>query len=309
MSVSLQTTFLGIELANPLVLPAGILGMSAGSLRFALENGYGLVTTKSLSLEPRLGHEGPVVAEYSGGILNSLGLCNPGIEEGLEEVNQFVQDTGKPILVSLFAVCKEDFVELIRRTNDSAATFVELNLSCPNVMDEFGIPLASSRELVSEIVQAVKRISRVPVLAKLSPNALDVPSIALASEQAGADGLTLINTLGPGLLIDPYARRPILHPIYGGISGAAIKPLALKIVFDSAARVKVPIIGMGGVSSGLDAVELLMAGAQLIGVGTALWKSGIQIVQAIRQGVEEFLFAEGYCSVEAIPRLSHEEKI
>ncbi|GAB4375151.1 MAG: hypothetical protein Kow009_10550 [Spirochaetales bacterium] len=280
--------------------------MSAGSLRYALDHGYGLVTSKSLSLLPRPGHEGPVVAEYSAGILNSMGLCNPGIEEGLEEVNRFVDQTGAPVLVSLFATSKEDFVELVRRTNDSAAAFIELNLSCPNVMDEYGIPLSSSREMVSVIVEGVKKVSRLPVLAKLSPNTMDVPSIAVAAEEAGADGLTLINTLGPGLLIDPYARKPILHPTYGGVSGPAIKPIALKIVFDCARRVKIPILGMGGITTGLDAVEMLMAGATLVGVGSALLSKGIRVIEEINQGVLEFLREEGFSSVEEIPRISRQ---
>jgi dihydroorotate dehydrogenase (NAD+) catalytic subunit len=308
MKPTLKTKFFGKDLPSPLVLPAGILGMSAGSLRYALSNGYGLVTSKSLSLEPRVGHEGPVVAEYGAGILNSMGLCNPGIEEGLAEVNRFVEQTGAPILVSLFATNKEDFAELARRVNDSAATFVELNLSCPNVMDEYGIPLSSSKEMVAVIVEAVKKVSRLPVLAKLSPNAMDIPSIALAAEQSGADGLTLINTVGPGLLIDPFARKPILYPIYGGVSGPAIKPIALKIVYDCARRVKIPIVGMGGVSTGLDAVEMLMAGASLVGVGSALWQKGIRVIEEINQGILRFLETEGFPSVDALPRISKGEK-
>ncbi len=283
--------------------------MSAGSLQYALQCGYGLVTSKSLSLEPRMGHEGPVVVEYNGGILNSMGLCNPGIEEGLKEVNRFVEQTGAPILVSLFATNREDFVELARRANDSVATFIELNLSCPNVMDEFGIPLASSKEMVATIVESVKKVSRVPVLAKLSPNAVDVPSIAVAAEQSGADGLTLINTLGPGLLIDPYARKPILYPTYGGVSGPAIKPIALKIVFDCARRVKIPIVGMGGISTGIDAIEMLMAGASLVGVGTAIWQKGIRVIEEINQGILHFLRTEGYPSVDDLPRIGKAQKV
>ena len=308
MNLTLKTKFFGKDLSSPLVLPAGILGMSAGSLRYALDNGYGLVTSKSLSLEPRAGHEGPVVAEYGAGILNSMGLCNPGIDEGLAEVNRFVEQTGAPILVSIFATNREDFTELARRVNDSAASFLELNLSCPNVMDEYGIPLSSSKEMVAVIVEAVKKVSRLPVLAKLSPNAVDVPSIAVAAEQSGADGLTLINTVGPGLLIDPFVRKPILHPTYGGVSGSAIKPIALKIVYDCARRVKIPIVGMGGVSTGLDAVEMLLAGATLVGVGSALWQKGIRVIEEIKQGILRYLETEGFSSVDALPRISKGEQ-
>jgi dihydroorotate dehydrogenase (NAD+) catalytic subunit len=303
MAVSLRTSFLGKDLPSPLVLPAGILGMSYGSLKLALSKGYGLVTSKSLSLRPRTGHEGPVVAEFTGGILNSMGLCNPGIGEGLAEVDEFVELTGAPAMVSLFAVNKKDFEELSRRTNDSAASFIELNLSCPNVMDEFGIPLASSKDLVADIVAGVKKISRFPVVAKLSPNALDVSGIAAAAEDAGADGISLINTLGPGLLIDTTARKPVLHPRFGGISGPAVKPLALRLVYECAGRVKVPIIGMGGVVSGADAVEMLMAGASLVGVGTAIWLSGIDVIEKINSEVRDYLEGENLSSVGDIPKL------
>lgn len=303
MAISLQTRFLGRELSSPLVLPAGILGMSHGSLRFALAKGYGLVTSKSLSLQPRTGHEGPVVAEFTGGILNSMGLCNPGVGEGLAEVGEFVGSTGEPVMVSLFAVNRKDFEELARITNDSAASFVELNLSCPNVMDEFGVPLAASKDLVADIVEGVRKISRFPVVAKLSPNALDAAGIAAAAEEAGADAISLINTLGPGLLIDIKARKPILHPRFGGISGPAIKPLALKLVYECAGRVRVPIIGMGGVSTGDDAVEMLMAGASLVGVGTAIWLSGVEVIEKIKSGIRDYLERENFSSPADIPKL------
>ncbi|MCL1817545.1 MAG: dihydroorotate dehydrogenase [Spirochaetaceae bacterium] len=303
MAVSLRTRFLGKDFSSPLVLPSGILGMSSGSLRFAREAGFGLVTSKSLSREPRKGHEGPIVARYSGGILNSLGLCNPGIEAGLAEVDEFSRETGASVMVSLFAVNRRDFEELARRASDSRAVFIELNLSCPNVMDEFGIPLAASKELVADIVEGVKKIARLPVIAKLSPNALDLPAIALAAQEAGADALSMINTLGPGLLIDTVAKKPILAPRFGGISGPAILPLALKLVYECTSRVKIPVIGMGGVSTGDEAVQMLMAGASLVGVGTALWLSGAGVAADINAGIRDYLEREALASPDEIPRL------
>jgi dihydroorotate dehydrogenase (NAD+) catalytic subunit len=303
MAATLRTSFLGREFSSPLVLPAGILGMSHGSLRFAHEAGFGLVTSKSLSVEPRKGHEGPIVARFGGGILNSLGLCNPGIEAGLAEIEEFSRTVGAPVMASLFATNRPDFEELARRASDSAAVFIELNLSCPNVMDEFGIPLASSKELVADMVEGAKKYARLPVVAKLSPNALDLPAIALAAQEAGADALSMINTLGPGLLIDTAARRPILAPRYGGISGPAILPLSLKLVHECASKVKIPIIGMGGVSSGDEAVQMLMAGASLVGVGTALWLSGAAAVAHINKGILDYLERAGFASPAAIPKL------
>jgi dihydroorotate dehydrogenase (NAD+) catalytic subunit len=277
--------------------------MSYGSLQFAHEAGFGLVTSKSLSLEPRKGHEGPIVARFDGGILNSLGLCNPGIDAGLAEVAEFSRTAASPVMVSLFATNRPDFEELARRANDSAALFIELNLSCPNVMDEFGIPLASSRELVADIVAGVKKIAKLPVIAKLSPNALELPVIALAAQEAGADALTMVNTLGPGLLIDTAARKPVLAPRYGGISGPAILPLALKLVHECSGKIKIPVIGMGGVSSGDEAVQMLMAGACLVGVGTALWLKGAGVVAEINAGIKEYLERENLASPDDIPKL------
>jgi dihydroorotate dehydrogenase (NAD+) catalytic subunit len=235
--------------------------------------------------------------------LNSLGLCNPGIEAGLAEIGEFAGAAGSPVMASLFATSRPDFEELARRASDSAAVFIELNLSCPNVMDEFGIPLASSKELVADMVAGAKKYSRLPVVAKLSPNALDLPAIALAAQEAGADALSLINTLGPGLLIDTAARKPVLAPRFGGISGPAVLPLSLKLVHECAARVKIPLIGMGGVSSGDDAVQMLMAGASLVGVGTAVWLSGAAVVADINNGILDYLERAGFASPDTIPKL------
>jgi dihydroorotate dehydrogenase (NAD+) catalytic subunit len=206
-------------------------------------------------------------------------------------------------MVSLFAVNRPDFEELTRRANDSSAVFIELNLSCPNVMDEFGVPLAASKELVADIVEGVKKLARLPVVAKLSPNALDLPAIALAAQEAGADALSMINTLGPGLLIDTAARKPVLAPRFGGISGPAILPLALKLVYECTGRVRVPVIGMGGVSSGDEAVQMIMAGAGLVGVGSALWLGGAGVVADINAGIRGYLERENIASPDAIPKL------
>jgi dihydroorotate dehydrogenase (NAD+) catalytic subunit len=206
-------------------------------------------------------------------------------------------------MVSLFAVRRPDFEELAKRASDSSAVFIELNLSCPNVMDEFGIPLAASKELVADMVSGAKKYARLPVIAKLSPNALDLPAIALAAQEAGADGLSMVNTLGPGLLIDTAVRKPILAPRFGGISGPAILPLALKLVYECAGQVKVPIIGMGGISCGDDAVQMLMAGASLAGVGTALWLGGAGVVREINAGIQDYLERENIASPDNIPKL------
>ena len=196
MRRELRTEFLGMEMSSPLVLPAGVLDISFSSLRLAIENGAGLVTSKSLTKEPRKGHEGPVVAEVESGLLNCMGLCNPGIKEGLEELALFREHSEAPVNVSVFSTAAEGFEELALAVNSSEADFLELNLSCPNVMDEFGIPLAASQKAAGEIVSRVKSVSRLPVIAKLSPNVTGFTGIAGAAVEAGADALCMINTLG-----------------------------------------------------------------------------------------------------------------
>ena len=215
MRKRLKTKFLGIEVNSPLVLPAGIMDMSFSGLSISIKNGVGIVTSKSLTLEPRMGYKGPVVAEFESGLLNAMGLCNPGIVDGLSEVNQFKERSDAPVIVSVFATNADDFSELTKHVNESRGDFLELNLSCPNVFDEFGIPLAASKDEVFKIVKAGKEISKLPVIAKLSPNVYDIVEIALAAEKAGADALCMINTVGPGMLIDTKMEKPVLFNKFG----------------------------------------------------------------------------------------------
>jgi dihydroorotate dehydrogenase (NAD+) catalytic subunit len=286
--------FLGKEISTPLTLASGILGISFSSLQRVLRDGAGMVTTKSLSLEPRIGHEGPVIAEFNGGLINSVGLTNPGIAEGLEEVEKFHQNLDGVVIVSVFGANAGEFVQLSNAVNDSSADILELNLSCPNVEDEFKRPFALMPDKITEIVTAVKAVSNIPVLAKLSPNANDISAIAILTEAAGADGLTMINTLGHGMVVDAIARRPVLRNNFGGISGPCIKPLAIKLIHDAYKVVKIPILGTGGISTGLDAIEMMMAGASAIGVGSAVYDQGLDVFKTIRHEMETFMELHGY---------------
>ena len=299
----LKTKFLGVEVKSPLVLPAGVMGMSFSGMHISEINGAGIVTSKSLTLQPRTGHKGPVVAEFEGGILNCMGLCNPGISDGLSEVDQFKERSRTPVIVSVFATNIEDFLQLTKEVNKSKGDFLELNLSCPNVFDEFGIPLAASKEEVFKIVKAVKDISRLNVITKLSPNVYNIVEIALAAQKAGADALCLINTVGPGMAIDAKMVKPVLFNKFGGLSGHCIKPIALKLIYQTYSAVDIPILGMGGVTYGIDAVEMLMAGATTIGVGTAVYYRGIEVFEKINQEIIQFMDENGYENVEDIPKL------
>jgi len=286
--------FLGKEISTPLTLASGILGISFSSLQRVIRDGAGMVTTKSLSIEPRIGHEGPVIAEFNGGLINSVGLTNPGIAAGLEEVEKFKTGIDGTVIVSVFGANAAEFVQLSRAVNDSRADILELNLSCPNVEDEFKRPFALMPEKITEIVSAVKAVSTLPVLAKLSPNANDISAIAKLTEASGADGLTMINTLAHGMVVDAVAKRPVLRNNFGGISGPCIKPLAIKLIHDAYKVVNIPILGTGGVSNGLDAIEMMMAGATTIGVGSAVYDHGLNIFRTIREEMEAFMETHGY---------------
>ncbi len=286
--------FLGREISSPLVLASGILGISFSSLQRVISEGAGMVTTKSLSLEPRAGHEGPILAEFEGGMINSVGLTNPGIEEGLLEVEKYHESCDAPVIVSIFGGSQQDFVKLAERVNDSVGDFLELNLSCPNVEDEFKRPFALDIDKVVDMVSTVKQVSELPVLPKLSPNALDLAEIASAAEQAGADGLTLINTLGHGMVVDAIAGRPVLKNNFGGISGPCIKPLAIKLINDVYQAVSIPIIGTGGVTTGLDAVEMMMAGAAVVSIGTAVYYRGVTAFTHIKAELDDFMRQQDY---------------
>ncbi|MFO7896075.1 MAG: dihydroorotate dehydrogenase [Candidatus Cloacimonadales bacterium] len=299
----LETEFLGAKVRSPLVLPAGVMGMSFSGLNYCVQNKVGVVTSKSLTLQERSGHNGPVIAEFEGGFINAMGLCNPGIVEGLAEIDEFKKRSNTPVIVSVFATNTTDFLELTHHVNKSAGDFLELNLSCPNVFDEFGVPLAASQDKVYEIVSAVKQQSNLPIIAKLSPNVYNISAIALAAEKAGADALCLINTVGPGMLIDKKMVKPILSNRTGGLSGPCIKPIALRLVHEVFSVVDIPIIGTGGVTNGDDAIEMMMAGASLVGVGTAVYYRGIACFRKINDEMEEFLITENYENLAALPHL------
>jgi len=303
MHKSLKTEFLGVTITSPLVLPAGVMGMAFSGFNISIEYGAGIVTSKSLTLKPRTGHKGPVIAEFEGGFLNCMGLCNPGIVDGLAEIDQFKERSNTPVIASVFATNTKDFLKLTKHVNKSKADFLELNLSCPNVFDEFGIPLAASQDEVYKITKAVKQISTLPIITKLSPNVYDIVSIAKAAESAGTDALCMINTVGPGMMIDTKMIKPVLFNKFGGLSGPCVKPIALKLIYQTYSAVNIPIIGMGGVTYGEDAIEMLMAGAQVIGVGTAVYYRGIEVFNKINNEMLEFMEENGYDSLQEIPKL------
>lgn len=281
-SVDLSVEFCGVRFANPTVLASGVLGITASSFHYVVKCGAGGVTTKSLWLREHKGHPNPVILTTEHYMLNAVGVPDAGIEKAKDELAAYNAKKKAPIIANVIAGRTADYAEIAAEIEQLKPDILELNASCPNVEDEFGKPFACSRDDAAAIVRAVKkRVKKTPVIIKLSPNVTDITEIARACADAGADGFCVMNTVGPGLAIDLETRVPILANRVGGISGPAIKPLAVKLVYDIAKATKLPIVGTGGVMTGEDALEMMMAGATLVGVGTAVYYRGPTVFKKI----------------------------
>ena len=288
--MSLGVKFLGVAFDNPLVMPSGILQEVAAHYQ-AEKYGLGGVTTKSMTMEPRLGNPMPRVVKYDHGILNSVGLRNPGVKKGVGEWAEFIKATKIPVICSVFAVNVSDFVHLAVAVEKINPDFIELNLSCPNTTDELGQPLGmgveSTAAAVKAVRQAVKKTTK--ILAKLSPNVNNIGEVAKAAEAEGADAITAINTVGPGMVIDINRKKPLLGNIVGGVSGPGIRPVAVRCVWDIYNSITLPIIGMGGVETAHDVVEMMLAGATLVGIGSAWYRHGFGIYAKIKEDLIEYM--------------------
>ncbi len=285
---------------SPLVLASGIIGTSADLLERAALCGAGAVTSKSCSLEPRLGHPNPVAVEWEGGVINAVGLTNPGADQEVQmllDAKARLAPLGVPLIASIFASTVQEFGQVAAIISQAQPDLIEVNISCPNVSDEFGTPFAGSPDSAAAVTEAVKAATQIPVSIKLAPNVPSIARIALAVVNAGADALTAINTM-PGMVIDAQAGKPVLFNRMGGISGAAIKPIALRCVAEIRQAVDVPIIGTGGVATGKDAAEMLMAGATVVGIGSAVWFRGPEVFDLINTELRAFMESEGYTDLE-----------
>ncbi len=290
----LSVELAGIKLRNPTVLASGILDETGGSMARVAKAGAGAVVTKSIGAEPRLGYPNPTVVDIDLGLLNAVGLPNPGIEEYRGEVAAALKG-GAPVIGSIFAGDAQGFADLGKAMASYGVHALELNLSCPHVK-AVGTEIGCDPDLIEEVTAAVKAKVTIPVFAKLAPNVPDIGGLAEAARDAGADGITAINTV-KAMAIVPQLRRPLLGNRVGGLSGAPIKPVGLRAVFEIRQRVDLPIMGVGGVATGMDAVEYLMAGANAVQIGTAIRDRGIEVFARVCEEITEFMEEEGYKSV------------
>ena len=301
----LKTEICKVQMNNPTVLASGIMGVSAASLINVAQNGAGAVTSKSIGLESRKGHFAPIMitTPYYG--MNAVGLSNAGIEESIPEIECASKNSKSPVIASIFAHKINDFGILSEKISKAKPQLIEVNISCPNVEAEFGKPFSTDEKAAAKVTEIVKNNTKIPVIVKLSPNVADIKKIAKAVEDAGADAINAINTVGPGMAIDVRAKRPILSNKSGGISGPAVKPIAVKAVYDIYETVKIPIIGTGGVMTGEDALEIIMAGASAVGIGTGVYYRGIDVFKKVTDEMEILMKQEGHKNIKKIVGVAH----
>ncbi len=299
----LEVNLSGLKLQSPIILASGILGVSYSSMKKIFDAGAGAVTTKSIGPKPRKGYKNPSIIEiYPGTFINSVGLGNPGINEFLSEIKE-IKKHNIPLIVSVFGSSNEEYLKVATKAEDAGADAIEINISCPHAeVSSIGI----DKDLTYKIVKFLKKTLTIPLFVKLNPNVTNIVEIALAAEKGGADGVVAINTLA-ALKIDVNTKRAILSHGSGGLSGKAIHPVAVKIVYDLYKAIKIPIIGCGGIDSWQDVVEFFLAGASAVQIGTGLYK-GVEIITEIIERVTRYLKDNGYNSINDIKSLAHQFK-
>ena len=305
---NLETSIAGIKLRNPTMLASGILGQTGQSLlRVAESGGAAALVTKSIGLDAREGHGNPSVIEVDNGLLNAMGLPNPGIDDFEEEIKVVkMGGAGVPIFGSIFARGPSEFSTLAGRMAGYGVDALELNLSCPHATG-LGLETGSDPEEVSKIIEEVVWAVNIPVFAKLSPMVPNIASIAKAVEKAGGHGIVAINTM-KAMRIEPEIGKPVLSNKMGGLSGPAIKPVGVRAVFEIAAKVDIPIIGVGGITTGLDAVEYIMAGASAVQIGSGVHYRGIDIFKKVCTEIEEFMRENGYSQISEMVGIAQPPK-
>lgn len=290
----LRVNIAGVEFKNPVITASGTFGFGQEYARIYDISRLGGISCKGTTLYARSGNPAPRIAETPSGILNSVGLQNPGVDAFIRDDLPFLKKQNTVIIANIAGSQIEDYVETVRRLQDTDVDMIELNISCPNVK-EGGVSFGTSAKSVENITKQVKAVAKQPLMIKLTPNVTDITETAAAAEAGGADAVSLINTL-TGMKIDINTRRPILKNNTGGMSGAAVFPVALRMVWQVANRVKIPVVGMGGITKWQDAVEMLLAGATAVQIGTANFTDAYTPLKVIA-GINDYLDERGETSV------------
>jgi dihydroorotate dehydrogenase (NAD+) catalytic subunit len=301
--VDLKTELCGVKLSNPLILASGILGLTKSTFKNVGDNGAGAITIKSLCHEKRKGNDSPTMFGFEGGFINAVGLPGQGIDAATDDFKR-LDDLDVPVLGSIFGYTVEQFGEVTKKMAALNPALIEIDISCPHV--DYGKSYYADPELTAKVTSICKKnAGKIPISMKLSPNVDNIKEIAIAAEKAGADAITAINTM-PGMVIDINTGKPVLTHKSGGISGPALKPIAIRCVYEIYEAVKIPIIGTGGVTYGKDAVEIMMAGASAVGVGSAVYYRGVDCFEKINNEIAEFMKEHGYKSLKEIIGKAHE---
>ena len=284
----LRVSVAGVEFNNPLIAASGTFGFGREYAEFYPLSTLGGISSKGITLAARPGNPAPRIAEAPGGMLNAVGLQNPGVDHFIEKDLPWLKEQGTRIIANIAGNTPEDYCAMAEKLNDTDIDMIEMNISCPNVK-QGGVQFGTSAEGVAGITKAVRAHCTKPLMVKLSPNVTDISEMALAAESEGADAISMINTL-TGMRIDINTKRPIIHNNTGGFSGPALLPIAVRMVWQTYGKVKIPIVGLGGISTWQDAVEMLLAGATALQIGTVLFTdpyAPVKIVEGLTQYMEK----------------------
>jgi len=302
----IEVELFGKRLKNPTILASGILSTTLKSLERVGEEGAAALTTKSLTLEPRKGHSGPNIIETDCGLLNAMGYPNPGIKEGLDEFSGWKRD--EPLIISIAGKDEKEFSKLADAVEKSKVncSAIEVVISCPHTPGYGLMAGQSDPGTVGKITETIKKKTKTPLIIKLSPSTPGEVAAAKQAEKAGAAAINMGNTIGPGMKINIERKKPAIGFGCGGLSGPAMKPIALRCVYDIYKSVKIPIIGTGGVTTGEDLVEYVMAGATAVGIGTAVHYRGLSSFRRISSEAKTWLEEHGYNNIKEIRGAAHE---
>ncbi|HAG56672.1 MAG: dihydroorotate dehydrogenase [Oscillospiraceae bacterium] len=293
----LKTVLNGVTMKNPVIAASGTFGFGREYDQFFDISRLGGISSKGLTLEERFGNEGERVYETPSGLINSIGLQNPGVDAFIREDLPFLRQKDTAVIANLGGSTIESYLEGVEKLNETDVDMIELNISCPNVKHG-GMALGIKCDIAYEAVKQVRAVCKKPLMVKLSPNAENIVEMALRCEEAGADSLSLVNTF-QAMAIDIYKRKPVFNNVFAGLSGPAVFPIALRMVYQVCGAVKIPVVGLGGIASWQDAAAFLMAGATAVQVGTANFVKP-DICLDIIQGLEQFLKEQGCRSVSEI---------